>query len=84
MPEFGLLGRSLKHSFSQTYFTQKFHNLDLPDYHYDLFELATIAELPDLLSSRSELRGLNVTIPYKEQIWPFLKNWPRRRPGWEP
>ncbi|OWP64914.1 shikimate dehydrogenase [Hymenobacter amundsenii] len=72
MPEFGLLGRSLKHSFSQTYFTQKFHNLDLSDHQYELFELATIAELPTLLASRTGLRGLNVTIPYKEQIWPFL------------
>ena len=72
MPEFGLLGRSLKHSFSQTYFTQKFHNLDLPDHQYELFELTTMNELPALLAERPALRGLNVTIPYKEQIWPFL------------
>jgi len=72
MPEFGLLGRSLKHSFSQTYFTQKFHNLDLSDYQYELFELATMDELPALLARRPGLRGLNVTIPYKEQVWPYL------------
>ncbi|MET4105467.1 shikimate dehydrogenase [Hymenobacter sp. UYP22] len=72
MPEFGLLGRSLKHSFSQTYFTQKFHNLGLDDHRYELFELATINELPALLAAHPELRGLNVTIPYKEQVWPFL------------
>ncbi|GAB3233678.1 shikimate dehydrogenase [Hymenobacter seoulensis] len=72
MPEFGLLGRSLRHSFSQTYFTQKFHNLELPDHRYELFELTTLDELPALLASHPELRGLNVTIPYKEQIWPFL------------
>ncbi|MBT9394980.1 shikimate dehydrogenase [Hymenobacter sp. NST-14] len=72
MPEFGLLGRSLKHSFSQTYFTQKFHNLDLADHHYELFELATMHELPGLLAAHPNLRGLNVTIPYKEQVWPFL------------
>ena len=72
MPEFGLLGRSLKHSFSQTYFTQKFHNLELPDYRYELFELATMNELPALLARHPELQGLNVTIPYKEQVWPFL------------
>ncbi|RSK46131.1 shikimate dehydrogenase family protein [Hymenobacter perfusus] len=72
MPEFGLLGRSLKHSFSQTYFTQKFHNLDLSDYQYELFELATMDELPALLAGRPGLRGLNVTIPYKEQVWPYL------------
>lgn len=72
MPEFGLLGRSLKHSFSQTYFTQKFHNLGLDDHRYGLFELAVIQELPALLTAHPELRGLNVTIPYKEQVWPFL------------
>ncbi|RSK37115.1 shikimate dehydrogenase family protein [Hymenobacter metallilatus] len=72
MPEFGLLGRSLKHSFSQTYFTQKFHNLGLDDHHYELFELTIIQELPALLTAHPELRGLNVTIPYKEQVWPFL------------
>ncbi|MFD2787688.1 shikimate dehydrogenase family protein [Hymenobacter rubripertinctus] len=72
MPEFGLLGRTLQHSFSQTYFTQKFHNLDLPDHEYGLFELSALHELPALLAARPGLRGLNVTIPYKEQIWPFL------------
>jgi shikimate dehydrogenase len=72
MPEFGLLGRSLKHSFSQTYFSQKFHNLGLADHRYALFELADMHELPALLAARPGLRGLNVTIPYKEQIWPFL------------
>ncbi|GGG28924.1 shikimate dehydrogenase family protein [Hymenobacter glacieicola] len=72
MPEFGLLGRSLRHSFSQTYFSQKFHNLELADHHYELFELATMDELPGLLARHPDLRGLNVTIPYKEQVWPFL------------
>ncbi|UOQ78584.1 shikimate dehydrogenase [Hymenobacter sp. 5516J-16] len=72
MPEFGLLGRSLRHSFSQTYFSQKFHNLELADHHYELFELATMDELPGLLHQHPNLRGLNVTIPYKEQVWPFL------------
>lgn len=72
MTEFGLLGRSLKHSFSQTYFSQKFHSLGLADYRYALFELADMHELPALLAAHPQLRGLNVTIPYKEQIWPFL------------
>ncbi|QNH62827.1 shikimate dehydrogenase family protein [Hymenobacter sediminicola] len=72
MPEFGLIGRSLTHSFSQTYFTQKFDSLNLADHHYALFELPTINELPALLARHPGLRGLNVTIPYKEQVWPFL------------
>ncbi|QIL76013.1 shikimate dehydrogenase family protein [Hymenobacter sp. HDW8] len=72
MKEFGLIGKSLVHSFSQTYFTQKFENLGLDDHRYELFELPTISALPDLLAQHPNLRGLNVTIPYKEQIWPYL------------
>ena len=72
MKEFGLIGKSLAHSFSQTYFTQKFESLSLPDHHYELFELPTIAAFPQLLAQHPNFRGLNVTIPYKEQIWPYL------------
>jgi shikimate dehydrogenase len=69
---FGLLGRSLAHSFSQKYFSQKFDQLGLTNWRYELFELAEISELPQLLSHHSDLAGLNVTIPYKEKIWPYL------------
>ncbi len=72
MRTFGLIGRSLSHSFSQTYFTQKFYRLGLEDCRYELFELASPHELPDLLAKHPDLAGLNVTIPYKEQIWPYL------------
>lgn len=72
MPTFGLVGRSLAHSFSQTYFTQKFYNGGLEDYRYELFELASASELPGLLARHPDLAGLNVTIPYKEQVWPYL------------
>jgi shikimate dehydrogenase len=72
MRTFGLIGRSLSHSFSQTYFTQKFYRLGLEDCRYELFELASPRELPDLLAKHPDLAGLNVTIPYKEQIWPYL------------
>jgi shikimate dehydrogenase len=72
MRQFGLVGRSLGHSFSQTYFTQKFYSLSLPDHHYELFELASVQELPGLLDARPELRGLNVTVPYKEMVLPYL------------
>lgn len=72
MREFGLIGRTLKHSFSQTYFTQKFHNLGLEDCRYELFELPEATDLAGLLSAHPHLAGLNVTIPYKEQIWPYL------------
>ncbi|RZJ95221.1 MAG: shikimate dehydrogenase [Hymenobacter sp.] len=72
MRTFGLIGRSLSHSFSQTYFTQKFYRLGLEDCRYELFELASPRELPGLLTKHPDLAGLNVTIPYKEQIWPYL------------
>ncbi|MGI4862948.1 MAG: shikimate dehydrogenase family protein [Janthinobacterium lividum] len=72
MRTFGLIGESLSHSFSQTYFTQKFYRLGLDDCHYELFELASAHELPALLARQPYLAGLNVTIPYKEQIWPYL------------
>ena len=72
MREFGLIGRSLGHSFSQTYFTQKFYSLGLTDCRYDLFQLPSIAELPALIRAHPNLRGLNVTVPYKEEVWPFL------------
>ncbi|MDJ0363784.1 shikimate dehydrogenase [Hymenobacter sp. H14-R3] len=72
MRTFGLLGRSLVHSFSQTYFSQKFDRLGLDDCRYELFELATASDLVPLLARHPELAGLNVTIPYKEQIWPYL------------
>jgi shikimate dehydrogenase len=72
MRTFGLVGRSLAHSFSQTYFTQKFYQLGLDDCRYELFELAAASELPRLLAQHPDLAGLNVTIPYKEQIWPYL------------
>ena len=72
MRTFGLLGRSLAHSFSQTYFSQKFDRLGLADCRYELFELAEASELPQLLAHHPDLAGLNVTIPYKEKIWPYL------------
>ncbi|MDB5236195.1 MAG: aroE [Hymenobacter sp.] len=72
MRQFGLIGRTLSHSFSQTYFTQKFYSLSLVGYEYDLFELATVGELPALLASHPDLAGLNVTVPYKETVVPYL------------
>ncbi len=72
MRQFGLIGRSLGHSFSQTYFTQKFYSLSLAEHQYDLFELATVGELPALLVAHPNLVGLNVTVPYKETVVPYL------------
>jgi len=72
MRQFGLIGRTLGHSFSQTYFTQKFYSLNLLEHQYDLFELPTIADLPALLAAHPNLVGLNVTVPYKETVLPYL------------
>ncbi len=69
--QFGLIGQSLKHSFSRDYFTRKFEKLGL-DHSYRNFELAHIDEFPKLVQEKPGLRGLNVTIPYKQQIIPFL------------
>ena len=72
MRQFGLIGRSLQHSFSQTYFSQKFYSQNLADHRYDLFELAAIDELPALLRAHPDLVGLNVTVPYKESVVTYL------------
>ena len=74
MRQFGLIGRTLGHSFSQTYFTQKFYSLSLTECRYDLFELESIGALPMLLAAHPDLVGLNVTVPYKETVVPYLND----------
>jgi shikimate dehydrogenase len=69
--EYGLIGQKLSHSFSKNYFTQKFHQEHI-DAVYENFELAEIEALSKLLAAHPRLNGLNVTIPYKEAIIPFL------------
>ncbi|MBK8614606.1 MAG: shikimate dehydrogenase [Flavobacteriales bacterium] len=72
MARYGLIGRSLGHSFSQHYFTAKFKREGRSAARYDLFELAEVTELPDLIRNTPGLRGLNVTIPYKQTVVPLL------------
>lgn len=72
MRRFGLIGRTLKHSFSKGYFTDKFQREGRTDHVYELFELDTIGAFPLLLERHPDLAGLNVTIPYKKEILPFL------------
>lgn len=71
MPRYGLIGYPLTHSFSQRYFTEKFARERITDSRYDLFEMPDIAALPDLLQT-PDLRGLNVTIPHKQAVLPYL------------
>ncbi|MBL7777911.1 MAG: shikimate dehydrogenase [Chitinophagales bacterium] len=68
MRKFGLIGKSLTHSFSKKYFTQKFEQQQLINCVYKNFELATIESLKALLTENPNIEGLNVTIPYKETI----------------
>jgi shikimate dehydrogenase len=69
---FGLIGFPLTHSFSEKYFTDKFQRENISDASYRLFPLEKIESFPELVAGRREIRGLNVTIPYKEKIIPFL------------
>ena len=70
--KFGLIGSTVSHSFSKTYFDEKFFREGLRDYHYELYSLPTVDDLKTLLADNPELVGLNVTIPYKEQVLKFL------------
>ncbi|HYG19194.1 MAG TPA: shikimate dehydrogenase [Ohtaekwangia sp.] len=69
---FGLIGATVSHSFSKSYFDEKFFREGLRDYRYELFELASIKEIESLLKDTKDLAGLNVTIPYKEQVIKYL------------
>ncbi len=71
MDKYGLIGYPLGHSFSVSYFNQKFADEHI-DATYENFEIPSIDLLPEVLDSNPELRGLNVTIPYKEKVIPFL------------
>jgi shikimate dehydrogenase len=71
MRTFGLIGKTLSHSFSEGYFNEKFHKEDINDAEYKKFELNNISEFTDLIS-KIKHSGLNVTTPYKESIIPFL------------
>ena len=66
MYRFGLLGKNISYSFSKTYFTEKFKNMQLHGYEYCNFDIQAIDEFQSILTDN--LKGLNVTIPYKEQI----------------
>lgn len=69
----GLLGKTLKHSFSKTYFLEKFKTLQLHNSLYSNFELKDESELAlFLLDDVFKLDGFNITIPYKETIIPYL------------
>ena len=71
MDKYGLIGFPLGHSFSISYFNEKFENEHI-NAQYINFEIPSIDGLTEILDRNPELRGLNVTIPYKEQVMKYL------------
>ncbi len=71
MKIFGLIGKNIDYSFSRTYFNQKFSSEKIETI-YKNFDLSDINEFPKLLRDNPDIKGFNVTIPYKEVIIPFL------------
>ena len=69
---FGLLGRNISYSFSKKYFTDKFNNENFVGCTYENFDIPEIIAFPQVIKNTSDLKGLNVTIPYKETVIPFL------------
>jgi len=71
MDKYGLIGYPLGHSFSISYFNEKFANENI-DAQYINFEIPKIENIIEVLAVNPELKGLNVTIPYKEKVIPYL------------
>lgn len=70
--QFGLIGKNIAYSFSKKYFTEKFTLDNLEDCTYDNFDIQSIESFPSIVTENPELKGLNVTIPYKEAVIPYL------------
>lgn len=70
--KFGLIGKNIDYSFSKKYFTEKFSSDLFDDFTYENFDIESINDFPEILKNNPDLKGLNVTIPYKEAIIPFL------------
>lgn len=71
---FGLLGRNISYSFSKGYFTDKFKAENVPGCTYENFDLANISEFPALIANTPDIKGINVTIPYKEEVMVHLNS----------
>jgi shikimate dehydrogenase len=70
--QFGLIGKNISYSFSKKYFTDKFALGSLDDCFYTNFDIQTIEEFPEIIANNPDLKGLNITIPYKEAVIPYL------------
>ena len=71
MNTYGLIGYPLGHSFSRKFFTEKFEKEGI-DAQYLNFEIPSIEEFPNIIKNNPTLKGLNVTIPYKQQVMQYL------------
>lgn len=76
--QFGLVGKNISYSFSKGYFGEKFKNLNLKDYSYNNLDFQNIEDFPEFIKQNPTISGLNVTIPYKEAIIPFLDKLSKR------
>ncbi|AUS07158.1 shikimate dehydrogenase family protein [Pseudotamlana carrageenivorans] len=72
MNKLGLLGKNISYSFSRAYFKEKFENEGISDATYENFDIEDIKKFPDIIKNTPNLKGLNVTIPYKEAVMPYL------------
>lgn len=72
MRKFGLIGYPLGHSFSKKYFTAKFEKEGITDCSFDLYEIPQIMDFEKILSDNPDLQGMSVTIPYKQDVIPYL------------
>jgi shikimate dehydrogenase len=73
MRKFGLIGKNISYSFSESYFQNKFDKEHIKDTSYQNFDLDSISEFKFLIKNNPEIAGLNVTIPYKEEVIPYLE-----------
>jgi shikimate dehydrogenase len=71
---YGLIGYPLTHSFSKKYFTEKFEKENIKNAKYELFEIREVTELQNIIANNPTLKGLNVTIPYKESVIKLLNS----------
>ncbi|WP_396634958.1 shikimate dehydrogenase family protein [Maribacter sp. R86514] len=69
---YGLIGKDISYSFSRGYFKKKFEDMGLDQCQYQNFDLQAISEFPTIFETTENVKGLNITIPYKEEVMAFL------------
>ena len=72
LKRFGLLGRNINYSFSRGYFTDKFKKEQLDNCSYENFDIPEITAFAEIIANNTDIKGMNVTIPYKEVVIPYL------------